>query len=258
MPTNKITNQRYNYDYFKKVFDGKVEEFEQRLAAQELIIKEKADYIRSRFTEVPVFGKLDFNKLEHTDLEFYIKHHGSFYTGTLIEKAFIIELKLLSKMLLQRIAINSQFTKYKNRFVSYQEFQWIVKETFKLMVDQMLEKGKRFKIIDRLGYFAVSSRKNSPSQLVINHAATKINKQRLIDEGKIVKSEENPDGVSYNVYYTDHYFFRIKWTKNNSYDTSNLVGTYKFKSKNGPTSLVRRLYKLMKERPEITLLYNNS
>jgi len=251
----KIATNNYFFSYYETEFNKRAEKFELELKETLQGIDEVIFYIKTNFTEVPVFGKLDFDNLDSVDVYSYLKQHGSFYR-TLHEQAYIIKLKELQQLLNRKLKFSNLLVVHKNRWFSKLEFTSLIKITFEIMTNHMISRGKKFKIINGLGYFQVEGRVTSTEQKVIDQYSTQENRRKLEAEGKTVKSYENPDGVDYVIYYTDSYFYRVKWFRRNMFEGFDLKIKFKIRTSNkSRKNCISKIYALIKSQPEIKLLY---
>ena len=249
----------YFFNYYETAFNEKLNKYQSQFDDTIVKIEELVLFIKNNFTEVPIFGKLDFDTLEVIGLDTYIKTHGTFYNNSLLERAFVVRLKELHKLIYTKQRLTNCLITHKNRKFNKVEFKWLINQSVKLMVDQMITRGKKFKIFLGLGMFRVVARKTGLEERKINQYATQQNRRKLEAEGKTVKTFDNPDGVPYVIYYTNDYFYRLKWIRQNMFEGFDLE--YKFKSANGGTSksgrlsIVSRIYHYMNTNPEVKLLY---
>jgi hypothetical protein len=243
----------YFFNFYNIAFNEKLNNYQFQLDEVLNKIEELVSFIKENFTEVPIFGKLDFNTLEAIGLDTYIKTHGEFYNSSLLERAFILRLKELHKLIYTKQRLNNCLITHKNRKFNKIEFKWLINNSVKIMVEQMITKGKKFKILTGLGVFRVVARKRGLEERSINQYATQKNKEKLEAEGKTVKTFDNPDGVPYVIYYTDDYFYRLKWIRQNMFEGFDLE--YKFKGVTGNNSIISRIYNCINNKPEVKLLY---
>lgn len=83
------------------------------------------------------------------------------------------------------------------------------------IMDEIILEGREFDMgagLSRLSVVRIDRNHAAPR---IDWASTNQLKKELISEGEILLSDENPDGVSYLVYYTDDWYCRFFWEKRN-------------------------------------------
>lgn len=107
------------------------------------------------------------------------------------------------------------FTDYVSKGGSLDWDQWIsvVSRFNQEIMDEIILEGREFDMGSNLSRLSVVRIDRNHAAPRVDWASTKQLKQELLDSGKILQSDENPDGEQYLVYYTDEWYCRFFWEK---------------------------------------------
>lgn len=251
----KITTIDYLYQEFKNMYNTDKYELEAKL--QEIDYQKKIlyNYVKIKCSKVVLFQGYTLASFENKSISAYITKHGDFYEDGLEGKVFIIKLKQLRKLKVERKKVIEAIEEHKTLFATKEEFKFITGETNRMMVKRMIELGESYSINSELGFFAVSKKANKPGTRVLNHGETIKMKAALLAEGKVLKTPETPQGVSWKVYYTDKFFYRMKWFRISKFLYEEGVDRYRFYTAKGDNNVMTQLYTYIRSPNSSTLIY---
>jgi len=107
------------------------------------------------------------------------------------------------------------FKNYKEQggSLSRKEFQAITVDFNTMVMDQIIYKGRTFNMGERLSTLEIVKIERDYSNPRVNWKKSNELKQKIIDEGGTPRSQENPDGENWLVYYTDKWYCKFHWHK---------------------------------------------
>jgi hypothetical protein len=129
--------------------------------------------------------------------------------------------------------------------LSYRDYQMICREFNDKVKEELLE-GKRFNMGYSLGAIQIVKVYTNGSVKKINWKESLQYRKELLEQGIIIKSEENPDGHPWLVYFTEDFIFRIAWLKKESYVKNNTV--YNFKATRGAKGFKNQMKDLISDK----------
>lgn len=91
-------------------------------------------------------------------------------------------------------------------------FKLIVQTFLRCGVDAMLE-GKPLELGYHIGRFQILRFERSFKNPQVNWGESNKYKQKLLDEGKQLYNPETKEGYQWLVYFTDGYYYGLKWKK---------------------------------------------
>lgn len=173
------------------------------------------------------------------------------------KKEFINFLKYL-------IFINKYIEKFKirlndlNNNIIYTEkiFKKVIKLFNKKLVLYLIESGVSISIFGSVGKFIMCKRnpvlvnKYGEVNQRVNWKKSLQYKQILIEEGKVVKSEENPNGINWYIYHTKPFAF-LNWNRNKQAVTNTIYYKFILSKGNKETNNVKLIAKMIEENPKL-------
>ena len=94
-----------------------------------------------------------------------------------------------------------------------EDFQQLCIDFNTSVMDEIIYRGRTFNMGERLSTLEIVKIDRNYNNPQVNWKKSLELKQKIIEEGKTPYSKENPDGEKWFVYYTDDWYCRFYWRK---------------------------------------------
>lgn len=233
------------YQSYLEIFKEDCQRFEISISEKEKELKAIMDKIKTQCRYVPIYDDVKVEDFLKISISSYIKNYEFLYSKV-DEKRFIQYLKELREVKVRLKRIKEKYAELKKYKVDKKLFKNTIETAQKIMVDRMIYENQPLYLGSKLGVFKVHGKRNKAGTRVLNQGATEKIKERLLAEGKTLKSEENPNGSPYKVYYTDSIFYRIKWFRESKALYADKIKNYRFKVTKGNNNIMSKLYQYIR------------
>ena len=156
------------------------------------------DYLKNMNLEMDT----ELQKLEQEDTNIY-----SFTSTT--EKIYELKREIYNNQ--EKInSLTKENPSKKIKLLDYETFKEVIYKYNKLAVEQLIE-GEVLNLNEKLGYLYIL--KVNRMNKAVDWEESKKFKQVLLDQGKVPKDEDNPDGENWLVYFQSNYYLMWNWQK---------------------------------------------
>lgn len=216
------------YKYYRKGIEKELDALDKRLEkilkaktyAYAVLYKNKDNFVGKTYTFIDVTIAMDspdkcmFEEVMMVTID-KTKHPNLIKTY----------LKIFYRCVIREVTLLDNIRKVKDAIMPLYVYNAIIKKTNFSLAAAIL-KGYMYQF--GLGVYTLSVlHKPQDNHLNIDWKRSNMNKQKLIDDGKIVKSKDNPDGENWHVYRNNPFNCWWKWDK--AYATIRNKALYSFK-----------------------------